>query len=194
MVHTFHFAGSGDYPSWGALAAPLSVGDAATKAQGSWSGQFTTHPALWSAQTAFRKVTATLLDSAGRASEVAEVPVDSVQAGSGNSMLPTSVACAVTLRSARAGRSYRGRVFMGGFSAAVVNGFTGRLTTDARDGLLQAVQMFLRGMRTAGYVPVVLSPTKSAATPITALDIGDVFDTQRSRRNGFGEVRTRAVL
>jgi hypothetical protein len=194
MVHTFHVAGALVGTSWTALAAPLSVQDAATKAADAWNNNLGAQAAAWATSTTFRGCTATLLDSAGRAAEVAESVPTVLSSGSGTGVLPTEVAAACSLRTARAGRSYRGRVFLGGFSSNVVNSATGRIHATYLAQAHGVVLSFLRAMRTAGYTPVVLSTTRSEATPVTAVDMGDVFDVQRRRRNGLGEVRTRTAL
>lgn len=194
MVHTFHVAGALVGTSWTALAAPLSVQDAASKAADAWNTNLAAQATAWATSTTFRGCTATLLDSAGRAAEVAESVPATPSSGSGTGVLPTEVAAACTLRTSRAGRSYRGRVFLGGFSSNVVNSSTGRFHTTYLGQAQGVVLQFLRAMRTAGYTPVVLSTTRSEATPVTAVDLGDVFDVQRRRRNGLGEVRARTTL
>jgi hypothetical protein len=87
---------------------------------------------------------------------------------------PSSVAIVVSLRTTRAGRSYRGRLYLAGFSETQTDGnfFNGNLPTL----LATAVSNVLLGLTTGSRVPVVVSrffeknprPT-GVTTPITAV-------------------------
>jgi len=63
--------------------------------------------------------------------------------------LPSSVAVVVSLRTGRAGRSYRGRLYLGGFSETQSDGnfFFGNLPTLLRDAISNVIQGLNSGTR-----------------------------------------------
>jgi len=128
--------------------------------------------------------------------------------------LPAATALVVTIRTGSSGKSFRGRVYVTGFSEAANDGAglatpaagdaaVGFLSdfADAMDGLgytlgvasrpSNASQLIRRtGMPNGDIVEEVLSTTTQKAggiTPYTSLQVRDLrWDTQRRRQNGRG--------
>jgi hypothetical protein len=109
--------------------------------------------------------------------------------------LPPQTAAVITLRTAKAGKSFRGRIFLPGFNESANDG-SGRITSDA----FAALQVFANSVptlytgglqlcvasrqvvnRAPGAGCAVLRP--SQVTPVTQALIRDnIWDTQRRRR------------
>lgn len=107
-------------------------------------------------------------------------------------MLPFQCATAVSLRTIFATRSGRGRFFLPPVSVAAIA--SGRLLTTATNTLADGVEALMLSMQTGGATPVVYSRVARAAVTINAIDVGNVIDTQRRRRNKLIEAReTRTV-
>ena len=97
--------------------------------------------------------------------------------------IPNEVAAVITLRTALAGRSFRGRAY---FSGAIVtqNSATGSIVA----GFNTALTTFMTNVQTAlaasGITLAVLSRTDSVATPVTLIQARDTeWDTQRRRKH-----------
>lgn len=108
--------------------------------------------------------------------------------GAGTGTNPWSSARVVTLRTARAGRSFRGRFYWPDLSTTT-NGF-GRLSNNV--AALDQVRDFLQGIRddapdNSGATLVVYSQTRDELTPVSRLELGDVMDSQRRRRQDLDE-------
>lgn len=100
--------------------------------------------------------------------------------GTGN-MLPPQVAIAVTLRTALAGKEYRGRVYLPGFSAAAsdANGQAVAGATSAAVNFITGVQAALTS---SALTHAVLSRKLNQANPVTlVLSRNSIFETQRRR-------------
>ena len=95
------------------------------------------------------------------------------------------MAIVATLLTGRAGRSYRGRVYIPGTGATDASGnFTSALAT----GLATSVANFLskaatRSLNGGVFIPSVTSATRLENTPITRVRVDNVNDTQRRRRD-----------
>lgn len=102
--------------------------------------------------------------------------------------LPFQVTPVVSLRTAVANRSGRGRFYAP--SPAVDTQAGGRMTAGSQGNLADSAAAMLTSLDGAGLQPVLFSRTTFNTTPITSLDVGDVLDTQRRRRNQLIETRT----
>lgn len=102
--------------------------------------------------------------------------------------LPFQCTPVVSLRTAFATRAGRGRFYAP--SPAVDQQAGGRLTTAAQDTLADAAHAMLTSLITANAQPVLVSQVGLNRTVISSLDVGDVIDTQRRRRNKLIESRT----
>lgn len=106
--------------------------------------------------------------------------------------LPYQCATAVSTRTALATRSGRGRFYLPPLAVSVMD--AGRLSDTAQAGILAAAEALFAGLATAGLAPVLFNRASKATTPITRIDVGNVIDTQRRRRNKLIEVRLSADL
>lgn len=102
--------------------------------------------------------------------------------------LPFQCAPVVSLRTATLSRAGRGRFYAPSLAVDQVAG--GRLLTAARDSLADAGLALVQGLTAAGGNVVIYHRSLGTTTPVTSLDVGDVIDTQRRRRNQLVEART----
>lgn len=137
-------------------------------------------------------VTTGLIDQAtGQQLQLAEgtTALSGVATGSA---LPGDVAIVVSLRTIQANRSGRGRFYLPQPAAVT-------LTADGR--MLIATAEFIVAELLAAWTnyagtgqPVVYSRTQRAINAVTTFNVGDLFDTQRSRENGLTEARSAANM
>jgi hypothetical protein len=109
-----------------------------------------------------------------------ESPVNSAGTGAGD-LLARALAVVCTLRTAKAGKSYRGRTYVPGFNEAQ-NAADGTIAASAT----AAANAWLTGIRTAatarGHTLAVASTKLGISTPVTAQVVRDnVWDVQRRR-------------
>lgn len=118
--------------------------------------------------------------------------------------MPAQISLAATLTSAfPRGRAAKGRMFLPGVNISV-SGSNGKLLSGSIPGLVTALRTFLNGVNTDGSPSAQLilaakATTKAPIQPglnklVTGVNIGDVYDTQRRRRNGLKESRTAATI
>jgi hypothetical protein len=96
-------------------------------------------------------------------------------------LLPLNVTLCATLRTALAGRSFRGRSYISGFTETVnqANGTASAATGTAVTAWINAINSALQS---SGLALAVLSRTTSRVTPVTSVQVRDlVWDTQRRR-------------
>ncbi|SRR6266545_1534979 len=113
---------------------------------------------------------------------------------------PPQIALVASLISGyRNGTASHGRMFLPGVNAPLDNA-TGRISSTYRTNISTAFQTFVNGVNTdtvpgsAGKMILVgraafgtLSPHEAKNAYVTGLKIGDLYDTQRRRRNGIRE-------
>jgi hypothetical protein len=109
-----------------------------------------------------------------------ESPVNSAGTGTGD-LLARALSVVVTMRTALAGKSFRGRSYVPGFNEAQ-NAADGTIAASATS----AANAWITGIRTAatarGHTLAVGSPTLGISTPVTAQVVRDsVWDVQRRR-------------
>lgn len=101
--------------------------------------------------------------------------------GAGNP-LPNEVAAVVTLRTALAGRRYRGRAYLGGFIVGE-NDATGRIVAGLNTAMVTFMTNVQTDMAAQGITLAVLSRKYLLATPVASITARDTsWDTQRSRK------------
>jgi len=99
--------------------------------------------------------------------------------------LPPQLSIAVTLRTALATRAGRGRIYLPPFSLSEVS--AGRLGATTQGLVRTAVKGMYDTLISDGHTPVLYGRTAHTVTPITTLAVGDVYDTQRRRRDSYIE-------
>lgn len=160
-----------------------------------WSGSGTPTGALNAAySTGVRIDTATaalLTQTSGQQTARADVAVNLVGTSAEDS-LPPQIAVVVSLRTELANRAGRGRFYL---PAPATNACTaGRLTTAIQTNIVNAMTRMFSALDAAGATPVLFSRTTFANTTITSFNVGDVFDTQRRRRNQLVETRVSGTV
>jgi len=100
--------------------------------------------------------------------------------------LPNEVACAVTTRCASITRKNRGRFFLPPPAVGELSGgrFTGAFTSRTAN----AAAILVNSLQGAAFNPVIHHPDQTTNL-ITEVDVGDVPDAQRRRRDKLVEVR-----
>lgn len=104
-------------------------------------------------------------------------------------MCPHECAVAVSTRTTSATRSGRGRMYLP--PPAVSKLTDGRITNACATRILDGAVLMMNTLQGAGYTPVIWHPNLTS-TDITRLDVGDVVDAQRRRRNKLIEARVSA--
>lgn len=104
--------------------------------------------------------------------------------------LPFQCAPVVSLRTNLATRAGRGRFYAP--AVAVSHVVNGRLTSAAQNALLAGGVDMITTFSGAGLDAVLYSRTTHATQSIVRIDVGDVIDTQRRRRNKLAENRVTA--
>lgn len=120
-----------------------------------------------------------------------ERPVAPVVGGSTDPSLPTEVALVVSLRTAVATRSTRGRMYLPPLTVSQM-GYAGRYLDAAVTTVADGAEDFMNDVTvgTTTWTPVVASGTASLLTPITQIAVGNVPDAQRRRRDSLIEAYT----
>lgn len=106
--------------------------------------------------------------------------------------LPAQCALVVSLRSAFATRSGRGRFYLPAMSTGVMT--TGKVGGAAMTAIVAGIKALMDTLVAAGLTPCILNVTTHVTTVVTTFDIGNVIDTQQRRRNKLVEVRTSSPL
>jgi len=149
-------------------------------------------PPLYNASTIWSAIVADTVDVAtGKVVDRSFGTVQMLGTGSGSTaILPPGVAVAVTLRTILPGPTGRGRFFLPPPLVTAVS-TTGRLTpaalTTISGALANAVTAI--GGLAAPISPAVYSIKHRSFQPCSRGDVGDVFDSQRSRRDKLVEAR-----
>jgi len=178
----WHFTGAADLVA--ALnAASLVIGTI-------WTGGTSAAPGVelhYTPSTTVSSVVVYIIDPVTHhATKKLENALSLVGGGTG-SPLPQETAVVATLRTDGVGPSARGRIFM---PAPVVGDVlaTGRFDSVAAGDFASSIAAGLGTLLTTDYLPVLSSPGR-ADRELTSVDVGDVFDVHRSRRDKLVEER-----
>lgn len=151
---------------------------------------------LFSPAVAHNRLRTAELDSQGNTVTALEQEL-TLAGSSASPSLPFEVSVCLSLRTALAGRSFRGRIYLPPMHTASMNGTTGTFQTSVMTTLANAYQAAFNLINVPPLSPVVVSKISNGvprpvivATPITGIDFGNIPDAQRRRRNGQVEVRT----
>lgn len=101
--------------------------------------------------------------------------------------IPPQCATVVSLRTALFNKAGRGRFYLPALATDKVS--AGRLLMAARDSIAVASQKMIQSLNGAGYTVVVYHRETKTHDNVTQVSVGDVFDTQRRRRDKLIEVR-----
>lgn len=109
-------------------------------------------------------------------------------AGNGTYTRPNQIALVVTTLTGRPGRSYKGRFYWPAVAGPALSA-TGRISgTDlVADSAADLMIIISEETPNGGLTHVVHSPTLDILTPVSAIRVGDVLDTQRRRRDAIAE-------
>jgi hypothetical protein len=143
-------------------------------------------------------VTCYAVSELGVATTAAESSFSATHKGTGAVSLPGQVALCATLLTGAPGRSNRGRLFLGGLAGSTLEA-NGKIRAIDLDVLRNGLAGFYTAVRdNAGtadeFRPVVVSPTLGTSRRITTVQMGDVYDTMRSRRNARSELRSSSLV
>lgn len=105
-----------------------------------------------------------------------------------NGPLPPQCACVVSLRTALFTKRGRGRFYLPAFSTDKVA--AGRILAAAVTQVATAAQKMVQSLNGAGYTVCVYHRDTKTHDNVVTVDVGDVFDTQRRRRDKLIETRT----
>lgn len=114
--------------------------------------------------------------------QTAKASTDPALAGTGTTTtLPPQVSAGVTWLSASDTKSGRGRIYLPPMDAATVS--SGRIAGAAVAIISAAATGMLHSLTFADSTPIIFGQKTHTVTPITATRVGDVWDTQRRRRD-----------
>ena len=197
---TFRHVAKGTYPgeAW-SFTLHTSGTIALTAAQAAWNsaiGSFWTGnlDALVHTAVSLTEVSTASLDptTGAQVSRLADdVSLPGVATGG---LLPAQVSVVASLRTATATRAGRGRFYLPPFDKSTVTVTTGRLNSASVTACVNAVDALLSSLITDSLTPVIYHRSSFTTTNLTQFDIGDVFDTQRRRRDKLIEARTSQTL
>lgn len=149
-----------------------------------WTGEM---DALMPAEVTLAELTTASLDQS-TGGQISRVSTGSALPGTAaGPMIPYQCSVCVSLTTDLATRSGRGRFYLPPFDASTLD--DGRLSATAQATLVGAVGAWWAALDGAGLAVQLYSRTTKALTPVTGMNVGDVFDTQRRRRNKLIEVR-----
>lgn len=106
--------------------------------------------------------------------------------------LPAQCTTCVSTLSALATRSGRGRFYLPPFGVASMSG--GRVLAASVTAAVAGAKAMFDSLLGAGLQPVLVNKTTKVVTPVTGFKFGNVYDTQRRRRDKLVEVYTQSAL
>lgn len=107
--------------------------------------------------------------------------------------LPAEVALVVSLRTALANRTGRGRFYLPQPAGTILD-VDGNVDPTAQQAIVDALEFAWTTANAAGEVPVVYSTTARATRVISSFDVGDILDVQTRRTNSLTQQRIGATM
>lgn len=101
--------------------------------------------------------------------------------------LPPQCCVVVSMRTAVFNKSGRGRFYLPAFGVDVLA--AGRLPTTARSQVTTAAQKMVQSLNGAGYTVCIYHRATKTHDNVVSVNVGDVYDTQRRRRDKLVESR-----
>lgn len=189
--------------SWGFTSATWNTPDQAVGAAAVWIARVMTVNGMINAyapHVTFNSVRCVKLNASGGTDSAVTLGITPLVGGSTSdpNSLPFEVSPCVTLRTAVQSRRGRGRFYLPppvrsqvGGQGVFVGLFAGTGTTGAAGNIAEAFNNFKTNNPA---VPVVISKVGGTVVtnPVTSVDVGNVPDSQRRRRNRLTEVRVSA--
>lgn len=173
-----------------AVSAAAAAGSLAGALEEMWSGVGTPAGALgtlYSPDVVLGTATAgEINEQSGQQIARADVAVNAAGTATGSS-LPPQCAVVISLRTAIANRTGRGRFYLPATSVDALD--AGRISAAAQTTIANAMTRLFAELDAAAITPVIYSRTRHVTTTITDANVGDVYDTQRRRRNQLNEQR-----
>jgi len=102
--------------------------------------------------------------------------------------LPPQCAVTVSLRTALFNKSGRGRFYLPNYATDKCT--AGRINATAVTQTATAAQKFIQSLNGAGYTVCIYHRSTKTHDNVVTVNVGDVFDTQRRRRDKLVEART----
>lgn len=103
-------------------------------------------------------------------------------------MLPPQVALGVSWKSDFATRSGQGRIYLPPLAVSTVD--AGRASAATVTAVVAGINAFWASLQTVGLALVIRGKTSHTSVSVTRGSVGNVYDTQRRRRNKLIEIRT----
>lgn len=124
----------------------------------------------------------------------AQATINDGGTSTGNGWPPQCAPC-ISFRTVTAGSRARGRSYLPPMQVAALTA-AGRMTDAARDDLTAGLDDFFATMTANAAQPVVISAVGGVwtARPVVTIAVGNVIDTQRSRRSDLAEVYATAAV
>jgi hypothetical protein len=148
---------------------------------------------VYANETAYVGSTVRVMTPLNKTESTYEFQITPVPGTSTANPLPHEVAIVASLRTATAGKSYRGRIYLPPPAVTMV-GEDARFVATSRQSFTDLIAAYLAPLPGVALLSVVASVTKGAYSPITEARVGDVFDAQRRRRNELIEVYSVAAV
>jgi len=139
-----------------------------------------------------RVTTGEITLATGQQQALRETDVAIVGTAAGDA-LPAEVALVVSLRTALANRTGRGRFYLPQPAVTALDA-DGNLDPAAQTAIVAAATFAWTTSNAAGENPVVYSRTARATREVTSFNVGDVFDVQRRRQNSLTQQRSSAPM
>lgn len=144
-------------------------------------------------ETGARQITTALVtQSTGQQQDLRQTAVTLNGASATATQLPTDCSVVVSLRTATINRRGRGRLFTPPLATSSLTSL-GRLAAAVQTDMADAFQAAFAGYNSGTLDAVVYSRVDRQVRPITGIDVGDLFDTQRGRQD-VPETRTTRVI